>query len=35
MGAPEVQTVSSGFKVATVGDPDGNTGTFAGSREEG
>jgi glyoxylase I family protein len=31
----EVQTVSSGFAVATVRDPDGNTLTFAGSRQEG
>ncbi len=30
----EVQTVSSGFAVATVQDPDGNTVTFAGSRTE-
>jgi hypothetical protein len=31
----ETQTVSSGFAVATVRDPDGNTLTFAGSRKEG
>jgi hypothetical protein len=30
----EVQTVSSGFAVAVVRDPDGNTLTFAGSRQE-
>src|SRR6266508_4409243 len=30
----EVQTVSSGFAIASVRDPDGNTLTFAGSREE-
>lgn len=30
----DVQTVSSGFSVATVRDPDGNTITFAGSRVE-
>ena len=30
----EVQTVSSGFAVASVSDPDGNTITFAGSRKE-
>lgn len=31
----EMQTVSSGFAVASVWDPDGNMITFAGSREEG
>ena len=31
----EVQTVSSGFAVAAEQDPDGNTLTFAGTREEG
>ena len=31
----EMQTVSSGFAIASVCDPDGNTITFAGSREEG
>lgn len=30
----DVQTVSSGFAVATVNDPDGNAITFAGSRNE-
>lgn len=30
----EMQTVSSGFAVASVRDPDGNTLTFAGSRYE-
>lgn len=29
-----VQTVPSGFAVATVSDPDGNTITLAGSGEE-
>jgi len=31
----DVRTVSSGSAVASVRDPDGNTLTFAGSREEG
>lgn len=31
----EVQVVSSGFSVASLTDPDGNTVTFAGSRTEG
>ncbi len=30
----EMQTVSSGFAVATVNDPDGNEITFVGSRSE-
>lgn len=32
--AADVQVVSSGFSVASVRDPDGNTLTFAGSRPE-
>jgi catechol 2,3-dioxygenase-like lactoylglutathione lyase family enzyme len=31
----DMQTVSSGFAIASVHDPDGNTLIFAGSREEG
>ncbi len=31
----DMQTVSSGIAIASVSDPNGNTITFAGSREEG
>ena len=31
----EMQTVSSGFAIASVSDPNGNTITVAGSRKEG
>lgn len=31
----ELRTVSSGFAIASLVDPDGNTLTFAGSRQEG